>query len=96
VANIRVPTLHAYGKNDPRVEFSHWETLERALKKQGKVYEAIIEDAEGHGFEKEDASLAFYHAVEVFLDHHMPVDGLSPNVIVGPVKVVEPAAKSGR
>jgi dipeptidyl aminopeptidase/acylaminoacyl peptidase len=95
VASIRVPTLHAYGKNDPRVEFSHWEALERALKKQGKTYEFVVEEAEGHGFEKEDASLAFYHAVETFLDRYMPVDGLNPDSPAGPVKVVEPAAKAG-
>ena len=93
VENIRVPTLHAYGRNDPRVEITHWENLERALKKHGKIYEAMVEDAEGHGFEKEDASLVFYHAVEMFLDRYMPVDGLNPKVIVGPLKVVEPSAK---
>jgi dipeptidyl aminopeptidase/acylaminoacyl peptidase len=72
VANIRVPTLHAYGKNDPRVEFSHWEALEKALKKSGKEYEALIEEAEGHGFEKEEAAFRFYSAVEKFLAKHMP------------------------
>lgn len=74
VANIRIPTLHAYGRNDPRVRFENWEVLERALRRHNKVYEAIIETREGHGFEKEETAFGFYGAVERFLAQHMPVD----------------------
>jgi len=76
VANIRVPTLHAYGRNDPRVQFEHWEVLEKELKRHGKKYEILIEDAEGHGFEKEETSSKFYSAVESFLAREMPSEQL--------------------
>lgn len=74
VANIRVPTLHAYGRNDPRVEFSHWQALESELKKHGKTYEVHIEEAEGHGFEKAEVAIKFYKAVDAFLARYMPAD----------------------
>lgn len=75
VSNIRVPTLHAYGANDPRVEITHWQALEAALKKHGKVYESLIEQREGHGFHKAETSLKFYLAVESFLARHLPAGG---------------------
>jgi dipeptidyl aminopeptidase/acylaminoacyl peptidase len=93
VANIRVPTLHAYGLNDPRVEISHWEALEAALKKHGKVYESYVETEEGHGFGKAENSIRYYRAVEAFLARHMPADG--PAVGTGPAKVTEKPAKTG-
>lgn len=74
VEKIQVPTLHAYGRNDPRVEFSHWEVLEKALKKHGKTYEILIENREGHGFEKQETAYRYYRAVEAFLAKYMPVD----------------------
>lgn len=74
VQNIRVPSFHAYGRNDPRVRFENWEVLERALKSHGKVYESLIETKEGHGFEKEESATGFYGAVEKFLAKHMPVN----------------------
>lgn len=96
VANIRVPTLHAYGRNDPRVEFSHWEVLESALKKHGKTYEVLIEEDEGHGFAKEETSDRFYGAVEAFLAKHMPSERLKAGVRIGEAKVIEmPATPAG-
>jgi dipeptidyl aminopeptidase/acylaminoacyl peptidase len=72
VANIRVPTLHAYGRNDPRVTIENWTALEAELKKHNKPYEVLIEKNEGHGFEKAENSIKFYRAVEAFLTKHMP------------------------
>lgn len=77
VAAIRVPTLHAYGYNDPRVDFANWQVLEAALKKHGKTYESIVEGREGHGFEKAESSIKFYTAVEKFLARYMPSDRLA-------------------
>lgn len=74
VARIRIPTMHAYGRNDPRVEFDHWEVLERELKKHGKEYASLIEDAEGHGFEKEETAFGYYGAVERFLTKYFPAE----------------------
>lgn len=74
VANIRVPTFHAYGRNDPRVEFKHWQVLEAALKKHGKTYEVHVEEAEGHGFEKAEAAIKLYKSIDAFLAKYMPAD----------------------
>lgn len=72
VEKIQVPTLHAYGRNDPRVEFSHWEVLEKALKKHGKTYEILIENREGHGFAKQETAFKYYGTVEAFLAKYLP------------------------
>lgn len=72
VENIRVPTLHAYGENDPRVDIGHWKRLERALKKYNKRYVRIEERDEGHGFENENSRVRFYRAMEEFLGKYLP------------------------
>jgi dipeptidyl aminopeptidase/acylaminoacyl peptidase len=71
VERIRVPTLHAYGENDPRVDIQHWRALESELKRHGKPYEYLREEDAGHGFEDEDASLKYYRTVEAFLAKHL-------------------------
>lgn len=71
VERIRVPTLHAYGSNDPRVEIDHWSRLERLLKLHGKPYVGIKRRDQGHGFRDEQASLSFYSAMETFLAEHL-------------------------
>jgi len=86
---IRAPVLMAYGKNDPRVRRSQGVDIEAALKKAGKTYEMIIEKEEGHGFRKEELSIAFFTKVDAFLKKYVPPPG--GNVKVGPVKVVDPA-----
>lgn len=93
VQNIRVPTLHAYGDNDPRVVIENWTELETQLKKHGKIYESVVEEREGHGFEKSEASVKFYRRVEEFLAKYMPSDRLKSAAQVGPVRVVEMPAK---
>lgn len=72
VAAIRVPTLHAYGRNDPRVEFRHWKYLKAELDRLHKPYEALVEGEEGHGFRKEFGRLEFYRRMEQFLAKHVP------------------------
>ena len=71
VERIKVPTLHAYGAEDPRVKIDHWSRLEPRLKQHGKEYQAIVEGRQGHGFRNEDESLAFYAALEAFLAKHL-------------------------
>lgn len=78
VERIRVPTLHVYGFNDPRVDIKHWTRLEPLLKKHGKEYEVIIEQAEGHGFGNESARIGFYRRLESFLARHMGTTGTGP------------------
>lgn len=91
VASIRVPTFHAYGRNDPRVKIEHWEGLEAQLKKHNKVYQVHLEDGEGHGFEKAEAAIKLYRAVDAFLAEHLRSP--RPTVEPGPVRVVEMPAK---
>lgn len=85
---IRAPVLMAYGRNDPRVRINQGHGLETALKKAGKIYEMIIESEEGHGFRKEELSIAFYTRVDAFLKKYVQ----KANVIIGPTKVIEPSA----
>lgn len=73
VDRIQVPTLHAYGRNDPRVPYDHWERLERQLKKHRKPYEILFNKRAGHGFEDEKDSIAFHQALEKFLARHLGV-----------------------
>ena len=60
VDRIKVPTLHVYGAQDPRVKIDHWLRLEPLLKKHRKDYRAIVEGKQGHGFDDQDASIAYY------------------------------------
>lgn len=67
VERIRVPSLHVYGVNDPRVKIEHWRRLEAELKKHKKPYEAIESKEEGHGFQSEGTRIGFYRKLEEFL-----------------------------
>lgn len=71
VERIRVPTLHVYGANDPRVKIEHWTRLEAELKKHGKPYEFIKADDEGHGFRSEENRVGYYKKLEAFLAKHL-------------------------
>jgi dipeptidyl aminopeptidase/acylaminoacyl peptidase len=89
---IRVPVFMAYGRNDPRVTREHGDDMAAALKKHDKVFEYIIEDDEGHGFQKEERSIAFYTQVDTFLEKHLPPPG-TPRVTLGEAQVLELPAK---
>ena len=93
VDRIRIPTLHAYGFNDPRVEIEHWERLEPRLKQHGKNYEIMVERDEGHGFDNEKARLRFYARLEEFLARHVMSPVPEGTVEVLPARVVEMPAK---
>ncbi len=90
VQNIRVPTLHAYGENDPRVDIDHWKRLKAELDRYQKPYEYVREGNEGHGFGNESARVGVYRHIEEFLARYL---GGSPQVNVGPTKVIEMPAK---
>lgn len=91
VERIRVPTLHAYGAEDPRVKINHWSRLEPLLKKHGKEYQAIVEGRQGHGFRNPEASASFYSVLETFLARHLR--DRKPDVQVGRPRVIEMPAK---
>jgi dipeptidyl aminopeptidase/acylaminoacyl peptidase len=67
VDKIQVPTFHAYGLNDPRVEIEHWSKLKSQLERHNKPYEYIVERYEGHGFQEAEARIGLMRRVEKFL-----------------------------
>lgn len=73
---IRVPVLMAYGRNDPRVTIDQGYAIERALKKNNRAYQFLVEKEEGHGFRDEAKRIAFYREVDEFLKRHVP--GIAP------------------
>lgn len=73
VEAIKVPSFHAYGVNDPRVDIQHWRVLERELKRYDKDYEAIVDEESGHGFQDEAARIKLFTAIEKFLAKNLPV-----------------------
>jgi dipeptidyl aminopeptidase/acylaminoacyl peptidase len=90
VERIKVPTLHVYGGEDPRVVLNHWSRLEPLMKKHGKEYQAIVEGRQGHGFRDESAAVSFQAALETFLGKHLLNRG---SVNVGDPRVIEMPAK---
>ncbi len=95
IERIRVPTLHAYGENDRRVDIDHWNELKRALNRCGKPYTVFRAKEEGHGFEIGRDRFAFYRGVEHFLEVHLR-GGPDGQVPLGPFKVEELPAREGR
>jgi dipeptidyl aminopeptidase/acylaminoacyl peptidase len=91
VDRIRVPTLHAYGYNDPRVVIENWTRLESKLKQLGKPYEISIQGNEGHGFRNEAGRIGYYARLEAFLAKHMA--GKNPAARLAPLNVLEMPAK---
>jgi dipeptidyl aminopeptidase/acylaminoacyl peptidase len=71
VERIRVPTLHAYGENDPRVDIQHWTRLRAQLDRHGKPYEYLRLEDEGHGFDRSANRIRFYSTMVAFLDRHL-------------------------
>ena len=91
VQNILVPTLHAYGENDPRVDIDNWKRLKSELDRYNKPYEYVREGDEGHGFHREGARINFYRRVEDFLNRYLASPG---RVKIGPTKVIDMPAKN--
>ena len=71
VDQIQAPILLAYGELDPRTPISEGRKLARELKKQGKKFEMIVKDDEGHGFHKEENKIEFYRKVDEFLKENL-------------------------
>jgi dipeptidyl aminopeptidase/acylaminoacyl peptidase len=86
---IVAPVLMAYGQNDTQVPIDQGHDMAAALKKAGKTFEMIIEEKEGHGFRKEELSIAFYTRVDEFLKKYVQ----KANVRIGPTEVVDLPAK---
>lgn len=68
---INIPVLLAAGREDQTAPPSHTEKMRDALRKLGKPVEAVIYDAEGHGFYKDEDSIDFYTKLLAFLDRNI-------------------------
>lgn len=71
VANIRFPLLIMHGEQDKRVHLKQSEQLVEALKREGKTFEYVVYEGEGHGFLRKDSLLHFYATLERFLDWYL-------------------------
>ncbi len=71
VERIRVPTFHAYGENDPRVDLAQWKELKARLDQYHKPYEFMVAQDEGHGFSHRADAIAFYTRLEDFLRRNL-------------------------
>ncbi len=70
-AKIRAPVLMAYGGDDRRVPIVHGNMMRSALEANGKKYEWMVFDGEGHGFRSPDNQAKFYGSVERFLKENL-------------------------
>ncbi|MGB7096396.1 MAG: S9 family peptidase [Anaerolineales bacterium] len=71
VENIASPLLILHGDQDARVHPKQSEQLVEALKKEGKTFEYVVYEGEGHGFLKHANVLHFYSVLERFLDWYL-------------------------
>lgn len=71
VAKLKAPILLAYGAADERVPLKHGTEFREALDKNGKKYEWVVYDDEGHGFNKDDNRFDFYRRVDTFLKKYL-------------------------
>lgn len=89
---IRAPLLMGYGKNDPRVKIEQYYAMEAAMKRAGKPFDIVIEKDEGHGFRKEEISIAWFERVDAFLKSN--VLERKSRVVLGTPEVIQmPASK---
>jgi dipeptidyl aminopeptidase/acylaminoacyl peptidase len=70
-AKIRAPVLMAYGRVDRRVPIVHGEMMRSALEDNGRKYEWMVFEGEGHGFRSPDNQAKFYGSVERFLKENL-------------------------
>ena len=71
VANIRSPLLVMHGDQDKRVHPKQSEQLVEALQREGKTYEYIVYEGEGHGFLQKENLLHSFATMERFLDWYL-------------------------
>jgi dipeptidyl aminopeptidase/acylaminoacyl peptidase len=68
---VKAPVFIAQGLNDPRVKVSESENVVNYLEKEGKTYEYLLFDDEGHVFTKEKNVFEFYRQAEKFLKKYL-------------------------
>ena len=68
---IKVPVFLAAGREDPNVEVTQTERMEKALKQAGVPVETLYYDGEGHGFYQPEHRLEFYARLLAFLSRSL-------------------------
>ncbi len=71
---IKAPLLLAYGASDARVPLVHGNRMKSALDRNGKRYEWVVYDDEGHGFSKDENRYDFYRRIDAFLAKSFAAD----------------------
>jgi dipeptidyl aminopeptidase/acylaminoacyl peptidase len=72
---IRVPVLLAHGTSDRVVPVDQSQTMARALRRANKPHRFIEFDQGDHQLSRYTHRLAFFKALEAFLDEHLQPDG---------------------
>ncbi len=71
VDKIKTPLLIAQGGKDSRVNVNETNQFVKELKKRNNTVEYILNDSEGHYFRDPVHKLAFYKALDVFLNNNL-------------------------
>jgi len=71
INKIKKPLFVVQGANDPRVNIDESDQIVRALRKKGFDVPYMVKYDEGHGFAKEENSLALYKTMMGFYAKHL-------------------------
>jgi len=71
IDKIKKPFLVVQGANDPRVNINESDQIVEALRKKGQDVPYMVKYDEGHGFGKEENSIALYKAMMGFFAKHL-------------------------
>jgi dipeptidyl aminopeptidase/acylaminoacyl peptidase len=71
VDKIKRPLLIGQGANDPRVKQSESDQIVKAMQDKGIPVTYVLFPDEGHGFARQDNSLAFWAVTEAFLSAYL-------------------------
>lgn len=82
VADIEVPLLLVYSKDDTTVHYDQATAITKALDKAGKPYEFMSKFNEGHGFYETKNRAALYRRIEQFLAKNMAPRDAAPMINV--------------
>lgn len=80
IDKIKKPLFVVQGANDPRVNIDESDQIVASLRKKGVDVPYMVKYNEGHGFSKEENSIALYKAMMGFYAKHLKKDELQPNL----------------
>lgn len=78
VDKIKKPLFVVQGANDPRVNINEADQIVENLRERGVTVPYMVKYDEGHGFAKEENTLALYKAMMGFFAQHLKVDKMNP------------------